>query len=128
MIHVRHSLRLRAIIGLAVIASAHAETLLLLDNGTVRVGIDRAKGGAITWLSGTAYPKNMVNIADPGRLIQQSYYAGHRLDRKADGQSKNWSPWSWNPIQGGGVSSWARVNTLARPAGHTLYTENAPKI
>jgi hypothetical protein len=68
------------------------EDLLTLDNGTVRVGIDRAKGAAITWLSWTAYPKNTVNSADPGRLIQQSYYAGLRLDRTAEGQSKAWSP------------------------------------
>lgn len=72
--------------------------LLLIDNGTVRVGIDRAKGGAITWLSAGAYPKNMVNLADPGRLIQQSYYAGKSIDRTADGQSQEWSPWPWNPI------------------------------
>ncbi|MEY2878238.1 MAG: hypothetical protein RLZZ15_618 [Verrucomicrobiota bacterium] len=90
------------------------EELLTLDNGTVKVGIDRAKGGAITWLSSAAYPKNLVNSADPGRLIQQSYYAGLRLDRRAEGQSKAWSPWSWNPIQGGGVGSWARVTEFRR--------------
>ena len=104
------------------------EDLLLLDNGAVKVGIDRAKGAAITWLSWAAYPKNMVNSADPGRLIQQSYYAGLRLDRKADGQSKAWSPWSWNPIQGGGVSSWARVNEFKRIDDHTLYGETVPKL
>jgi hypothetical protein len=92
------------------------EELLLLDNGTVKVGIDRAKGAAITRLSSAAYPKNLVNSADPGRLIQQSYYAGLRLDRKAEGQSKAWSPWSWNPIQGGGVGSWARVTEFRRLA------------
>jgi len=102
--------------------------LLTIDNGTVKVGIDRAKGAAITWLSWTAYPKNMVNSADPGRLIQQSYYAGLRLDRKADGQSKAWSPWSWNPIQGGGVASWARVNEFRRLDKHTLYGETVPKL
>ncbi|MBI4625987.1 MAG: hypothetical protein HY736_22545 [Verrucomicrobia bacterium] len=100
----------------------------LETNGTVKVGIDRTKGAAITWLSWAEYPKNMVNSADPGRLIQQSYYAGHRLDRKADGQSKSWSPWSWNPIQGGGVSSWARVNEFKRRDGHTLYAETVPKL
>ena len=64
----------------------------------------------------------MVNIADPGRLIQQSYYAGHRLDRRADGQSKAWSPWSWNPHPGRRRwSSWARVNEFKRLDGHTLY-------
>ncbi len=104
------------------------EDLLVLDNGVLRIGIDRAKGAAITWLSSTAYPKNMVNIADPGRLIQQSYYAGLRLDRQADGQSKAWSPWSWNPIQGGGVSSWAQVNTFERRGDHTLYAETVPKL
>jgi len=102
--------------------------LLFLDNGTVKVGIDRAKGAAITWLSWTAYPKNMVNSADPGRLIQQSYYAGNRLDRRADGQSKHWSPWTWNPIQGGGVSSWARVNEFKRLDNHTLFGETVPKL
>lgn len=108
-------------------ATAPAE-VLLLDNGTVKVGIDRAKGAAITWLSWADYPKNMVNSSDPGRLIQQSYYAGLRLDRKADGQSKAWSPWSWNPIQGGGVSSWARVKEFKRRDHNALYAETVPKL
>jgi hypothetical protein len=70
----------------------------------------------------------MVNSADPGRLIQQSYYAGQSLDRKADGQSTAWSPWPWNPIQGGGVSSWARVNEFKRLNEQTLYSETVPKL
>lgn len=104
------------------------EELLVIDNGAVKVGIDRAKGASITWLSWTAYPKNIVNIADPGRLIQQSYYAGARLDRSADGQSKDWKPWPWNPIQGGGVSSWARVNEFKRIDEKTLFGETIPKL
>jgi hypothetical protein len=104
------------------------EDLLLSTNGAVKVGIDRAKGAAITWLSWTGYPKNMVNLSDPGRLIQQSYYAGNRLDRQADGQSKAWSPWPWNPIQGGGVGSWARVTEFKRLDQNTLYAETAPKL
>ena len=107
---------------------SRGEDLLTLDNGTVKVGIDRAKGAAITWLSWTAYPKNMVNSADPGRLIQQSYYAGLRLDRRSEGQSKSWSPWSWNPIQGGGVGSWARVTEFKRLDGATLYGETIPNL
>lgn len=109
-------------------ASMQAEQLLTLDNGTVKVGIDRNKGAAITWLSWKAYPKNMVNSADPGRLIQQSYYAGLRLDRKSEGQSKSWSPWTWNPIQGGGVGSWARVTEFKILDTHTLYSETIPKL
>jgi hypothetical protein len=104
------------------------EDLLLTGNGTVTVGIHRAKGAAITWLSWTGYPKNTVNSSDPGRLIQQSYYAGKHLDRQADGQSKSWSPWSWNPIQGGGVASWARVIEFKRLDNNTLYAETVPKL
>ena len=121
--------------------AARGEELLTIDNGAVKVGIDRAKGAAITWLSWAGYSKNMVNSSDPGRLIQQSYYAGLRLDRRADGQSKSWSPWSWNPIQGGGVASWARVNEFKRiataaeasrfgsdPPVPLLYAETVPKL
>ena len=104
------------------------EDLLHIDNGTVKIGIDRDKGASISWISWSDYPKNMVNSKDPGRLIQQSYYAGHRLDRTAEGQSKNWSPWSWNPIQGGGVSSWARVIEFQRLNANTLYGKTIPKL
>ncbi len=107
---------------------ALAEDLLRIDNEVVQVGIDRDKGAAITWLSWKTYPKNMVNSADPGRLIQQSYYAGKSLNRVAEGQSKSWSPWTWNPIQGGGVGSWARVNEFRIIDKQTLYAETVPKL
>ncbi|MCP5558106.1 MAG: hypothetical protein H7A55_10175 [Verrucomicrobiaceae bacterium] len=104
------------------------EDLLLLDNGTAKIGINRAMGASITWLSWAAYPQNMINSVDPGRLIQQSYYAGRSLDRTAEGQSKSWSPWSWNPIQGGGIGSWARVNEFKRSDDQTLFSETVPKL
>lgn len=105
-----------------------APQLLQLDNGHLTVGVDRTRGGAITWLSWKAYPHNAVNLADPGRLIQQSYYAGRRLDRRSEGQSQAWSPWDWNPIQGGGISSWARVTAFARTDEGTLHVETIPKL
>lgn len=116
--------------------SLSASDVLMIDNGAVKVGIDREKGGAITWLSSRAYPKNTVNIADPGRLIQQSYYAGRHLDRTSEGQSQSWTPWTWNPIQGGGVGrrgsegnkgSWARVMAIQKKDG-VLYSETIPKL
>jgi hypothetical protein len=110
------------------VAPVRPAELLILDNGTIKVGIDRSKGAAITWLSWADYPKNMINSADPGRLIQQSYYAGRSLDRTAEGQSKSWSPWTWNPIQGGGVGSWARVTEFERINNYTLYGETIPKL
>jgi hypothetical protein len=49
-----------------------------LDNGTVRIGVSRSYGGAITWLS-TNGGANLINNFDRGRQIQQSYYAGASL-------------------------------------------------
>lgn len=109
-------------------APPRTEDLLSIDNGTLKIGIDRDKGASITYISWKGYPKNMVNSADPGRLIQQSYYAGLRLDRGADGQSPAWNPWSWNPIQGGGVGSWARVTEFKRLDENMLYGETVPKL
>ncbi len=109
--------------------SVTADELLTLDNGVVKMGIDRSKGAAITSLSWPAHPKNVVNFSDPGRLIQQSYYAGKGLDRRADGQNEHWSPWTWNPIQGGGISSWARVTKFeVLEAPQTLFSETVPKL
>ncbi len=115
-----------------------AEDVLKIEQEHVQVGIDRNRGGAITWISWPNYPKNAVNISDPGRLIQQSYYAGKSLDRRHEGQSKSWSPWTWNPIQGGGVGkhsaqrgnevgSWARVLRFEKEAS-TLFSETVPKL
>lgn len=102
--------------------------LIHIDNQVMKVGIDRSMGAAVTWLSWEGHPDNTINIHDPGRLIQQSYYAGKSLDRKKDGQSKSWSPWSWNPIQGGGVNSWARVTKFEKIGGGRLYSETVPKL
>lgn len=104
------------------------EELMMIDNGVLRVGIDRSKGATITWLSSDKHVGNMVNLHDPGRLIQQSYYAGKSLDRRAEGQSPAWSPWTWNPIQGGGVSSWARVSEFTRTDQNRLYAVTVPKL
>jgi hypothetical protein len=105
-----------------------ADAVERIDNGTVTVGIDREKGGAIVWLSWRGHPGNAVNLHDPGRLIQQSYYAGQLLDRTAEGQHAAWSPWPWNPIQAGGVRSWARTTRFERTADGRLIGETAGKL
>ncbi|MBD5781629.1 hypothetical protein IEN85_19160 [Pelagicoccus sp. NFK12] len=104
------------------------EDLLTIANGQVKIGIDREKGGSITYISSAGYSRNIVNYRDPGRLIQQSYYAGIRRDRRQEGQGKHWSPWSWNPIQGGGIGSWAEVTAFERLNEHTLYSETIPNL
>ncbi len=110
------------------IAPKEVKDLLFLKNRAAKIGIDREMGASISHLSWFIYQKNVVNIHDPGRLIQQSYYAGKTLVRTADGQSKNWSPWAWNPIQGGGVGSWAKVQKFEKQGDNTLYSETIPKL
>ena len=105
-----------------------ADAVERIDNGTVTVGIDREKGGAVVWLSWRGHPGNAVNLHDPGRLIQQSYYAGELLDRTPEGQHAAWTPWPWNPIQAGGVRSWARTTRFERTADGGLIGETAGKL
>lgn len=102
--------------------------LPFIENTAMKIGIDRSMGASITWFSWKAQPDNIINIHDPGRLLQQSYYAGKSLDRLADGQSKSRSPWTWNPIQGGGVMSWARVTRFEKLQNNKLIAETVPKL
>jgi len=104
------------------------DDLLAIDNGTLRVGVSPGMGGSIVWISSAAHPENLVNHADPGRLIQQSYYAGKILDRRDEGQHAAWSPWPWNPIQGGGVGSWAGTLVAEQLEGGGIHTETVPKL
>jgi uncharacterized membrane protein len=72
-------LAIAAAVGAAVIAVPAAAQIQYLDNGSIRLGVDTTKGGAIVELrpSGTlASGSNVVNTFDLGREIQQSYYSG----------------------------------------------------
>ena len=99
---------------------------LVADNGTLVVKFDLTRGGAISWISLSGSQRSLVNIADEGRYIQQSYYAGKSLDRKKDGQSPNWSPWPWNPIQvGDAFRNRARILDY-RQSKDSLYVKCIP--
>ena len=74
---------------------------LEIKNRKIEVIQDLTRGGAIAYISKRGKGRNLVNIRDEGRYIQQSYYAGNTVDRRAEGQSPFWSPWAWNPIQVG---------------------------
>lgn len=67
----------------------------------LRLKQDLKRGGAICYISKSDDERNLVNIYDEGRYIQQSYYAGNVVNRQDEGQCPTWSPWAWNPIQVG---------------------------
>lgn len=97
-----------------------------VDNGILKVKFDLTRGGAISYISKSGSERNLVNVHDEGRYIQQSYYAGKSIDRKLDGQSPNWSPWCWNPIQVGDEFK-NRSNILDyKQTDDTLYVKCVP--
>ena len=101
-----------------------------IDNGVIKVKIDLNSGGAISYLSASGSNYNVVNTFDKGRFIQQSYYTGNLVDRSAEGQhtTATFSPWNWNPIQGGDVfGNRSQVLTYNR-SGNQLYVKTLPKL
>jgi len=73
-----------------------------LDNGQVRIGMDLALGGAVTWISSRDHPGNLINSADLGRQIQMSHYSGP-WPFEVEGKKPHpaWASLGWNPIQTG---------------------------
>ncbi len=79
-----------------------APKLTFLDNGEVRIGMDLALGGAVTFISSKDHPGNIINSADLGRQIQMSHYSGPWPFEVGDKKpSKAWAGLGWNPIQTG---------------------------
>lgn len=101
-----------------------------LDNGVVKIAVDKDYGGAIVYASPSKSKENMVNIHDLGRQIQQSYYAGKGFNRQKEGQSKSWSPWAWNPVQAGNFD---RDKSVVKEfkvidGGKGIYTKCQPRL
>jgi hypothetical protein len=104
------------------------DTSAVIDNGVLTLKLDLTRGGAISYLSVTGSSRNIVNISDEGRYIQQSYYAGNGLNRQGEGQSKQWSPWPWNPIQVGDYNRHRAKILDYKKNGNQLYVKCIPML
>jgi len=123
----RSSRRFLCLVALLAFVSIASAESLSLNNDVATVKIDRTRGGAITWVS-VSGGTNLINLHDLGRLVQQSYYAGTALDRRPEGQSPHWSPWTWNPVQGGSfIATPSFVEKLASRNG-VLHSLTRPKL
>lgn len=105
-----------------------ADSMLTISNGHLTLKQDLRRGGSICYLSKSGSDRNLVNIYDEGRLIQQSYYAGKNVDRQHEGQSASWSPWSWNPIQGGNYAGKGARIISHHTTDSTLYVKCRPML
>ena len=98
-----------AVFAMAIAASsaAFAEEKILsgekfLDNGTIRLGVDLARGGCISYFSPSGRDENVVNNFDLGRQIQMSFYSGPVPFTVGDKKPQpHWAHIGWNPIQTG---------------------------
>ncbi|TBN02924.1 hypothetical protein EYD45_10230 [Hyunsoonleella flava] len=99
-----------------------------LSNDSLRLKLDLTRGGAIAYISKSDVDRNIVNVHDEGRYIQQSYYGGKIINRQNEGQKKAWSPWSWNPIQVGDCYQNRAEILEYKQEGNTLYVKCIPML
>jgi hypothetical protein len=98
-----------------------------LDNGEVRIGMDLALGGAVTFISSKDHPRNIINSADLGRQIQMSHYSGPWPFEVGDKKpNKAWAGLGWNPIQTGDCYGNPSKVVEHRNDGKQLYIKCIP--
>ncbi len=105
-------------------ASELASEPYYLDNGIVRLGVDMTGGGSIFYFAEAKTRRNLLNHADKGRFVQQSYYG------IKDSSFWGKKPWNWNPVQGGGSSesgSFPAKVLEKRLDKTTIYIKSMPK-
>ncbi|MBP3666142.1 MAG: hypothetical protein J6K29_03725 [Clostridia bacterium] len=125
-----------------------------IENARYKLGIRLIWGGGINYLEDKTCTvnrlKNLVNQADTGRLIQQSYYGVQQNAEYTPG-NYNGSTWAYNPVQGGDVKGnhsriidivvneysvyvksqpldWAKDNSLTPSYMENTYTVYADRI
>jgi hypothetical protein len=115
---------------LLFLAAAHSsagEQMSWLDNGSIRLGVDLQVGGAITWVSRSGDPMNLINSHDWGRQVQMSYYSGPVPFIAGDKRpSKAWEGLGWNPIQVGDDFGHRSKLLEQRNDGHSIYVKCIP--
>ena len=84
---------------------SYGNTKFYISNERFKLGVDMGWGGAICYLEdfncNVSGLQNLVNKADEGRLIQQSYYGTPTIPGVYEPGEFNGSQWNYNPVQGG---------------------------
>jgi len=96
-----------------------------IDNGSIRVGVNQAYGGSISFLSfqgGVNWIDN--GVPDPGRQVQVSFYTS--------GQSyptcwpcNSGCNWGWNPVQSGSCQAGSGTQTISANSS-SIYSMTQP--
>ena len=79
-----------------------------IENHRYKLGVRLIWGGGINYIQDKNTPvtrlKNLINQADTGRLVQQSYYGVKEGNPAYTPGFYNGSVWPYNPVQGGDVA------------------------
>ncbi len=106
-----------------VTSPVRAERISILDNGTIKIGVDLDIGGTITFLARSQGGENVINSHDLGRQIQQSYYSGPTPFGKSH---PAWKNWGWNPIGSGDAYGHSARVVEHKNDGTMLYVKTIP--
>ena len=101
-----------------------------IENNRYKLGIRLIWGGGINYLedksSNIKRLTNLVNQADTGRLIQQSYYGVQQNAEYTPGKY-NGSTWAYNPVQGGDVKgNHSRIIDIV-VTEYSVYVKSQPQ-
>lgn len=101
--------------------------LEFIDNGTIKLGVSKDLGGAITYLSKSGTKENVINNFDWGRQIQMSFFGGPvPYHEKGQKPKDHWKHIGWNPIQAGDDhGNGSKVVELVNKE-HTIYVKCIP--
>ena len=84
----------------------YADDVYYIENEYYKLGVRLSWGGGICYLRDLKKKvggiENLINQADTGRLVQQSYYGTYGNGDYVDGDY-NGVRWPYNPVQGGDV-------------------------
>jgi len=97
-----------------------ASKVEFLENGKVKIGVDMSSGGSVFWFSELPDGPNLLNHADRGRFIQQSYYGA------PDGSKWGDKDWRWNPVQGGHYQGKPAKLLEEKKSDTGLYVKSVP--
>ncbi len=100
-----------------------------LDNGRLRIGVNLAMGGAITYLAQSHGRINLINHVDLGREIQMSNYSGPVPYIPPGRQVQPyWRSLGWNPVQAGDAFKNPSKLVYFKKTSHSLLVRCIPMI
>ena len=108
----------------------YADEVYYIENESYVLGVRLSWGGGICYLRDLKNRiggiENLINQADTGRLVQQSYYGTHGNGEYKDGDY-NGVRWPYNPVQGGDVhGNPSRIIDVV-VGTHSLYVKAQPQ-